>query len=203
VRAPSASSDYSDIVTKPKIDQTASGSVKSLHEMFEGMSKSSVKEEHVEEKKRESSSSSESEEDDEDEKKADPRIPSASSDYSDIVEKDPKKRLVHESSSEYENEGEKRGLQPTQQKSFSSDYSDIPEKRQEERIGEAGRLFRFRERGRVCETSATSLLGCRRQPKRSPGSTNILRLLRCGREQGPSNEEVLRNSSKGVVVRIL
>merc|ERR1712012_487968 len=136
IRAPSASSDYSDIVTKPKIDQTASGSVKSLHEMFEGMSKSSVKEEHVEEKKRESSSSSESEDDDEDEKKADPRIPSASSDYSDTVEKDPKKKLVHESSSEYENEGEKRGLQPTQQKSFSSDYSDIPERKQEERIGE-------------------------------------------------------------------
>merc|ERR1712066_1002793 len=105
VRAPSASSDYSDIVTKPKIDQTASGSVKSLHEMFEGMSKSSVKEEHDEKKKRESSSSSESEDDDE--KQADPRIPSASSDYSDIVEKDPKKKLVHESSSEYENEGEK------------------------------------------------------------------------------------------------
>merc|ERR1719192_1785138 len=136
VRAPSASSDYSDIVAKPKIDQTASGSVKSLHEMFEGMSKSSVREEHVEEKKRESSSSSESEDDDEDEKKADPRIPSASSDYSDIFEKDPKKKFVHESSSEYENEGEKRGLQPTQQKSFSSDYSDIPENRQEERIGE-------------------------------------------------------------------
>merc|ERR1712173_178960 len=93
IRAPSASSDYSDIVTKPKIDQTASGSVKSLHEMFEGMSKSSVKEEHIVEKKRESSSSSESEEDEEEVKHTDPRVPSASSDYSDIAEKEPKKRL--------------------------------------------------------------------------------------------------------------
>jgi len=108
--------------------------VKSLHEMFEGMSKTSVKEE----KKHESSSSSESEEDEEDVKHTDPRVPSASSDYSDIVEKEPKKRLTHESSSEYDIEGEKpeRGLQVTQQKSFSSDYSDIQEKKQEERIGE-------------------------------------------------------------------
>ena len=132
------SSDYSDLeeISKPGLEsnQAASGSVKSLHEMFEGMSKTSVKEE----KKHESSSSSESEEDEEDVKHTDPRVPSASSDYSDIVEKEPKKRLTHESSSEYDIEGEKpeRGLQVTQQKSFSSDYSDIQEKKQEERIGE-------------------------------------------------------------------
>merc|ERR1712088_314243 len=59
VRAPSASSDYSDIVSKPTLEssQTASGSVKSLHEMFEGRSKtSSVKEESIVEKKITSSS---------------------------------------------------------------------------------------------------------------------------------------------------
>ena len=140
-RAPSASSDYSDIVAKPSLEssQTASGSVKSLHEMFEGMSKTSVKEESIVEKKSESSSSSESEEEEEEgTKHTDPRVASASSDYSDIVDKQPKKKLTHESSSEYDNEGEKpeRGLQATQQKSFSSDYSDIQEKKQEERIGE-------------------------------------------------------------------
>merc|ERR1712083_817317 len=92
-RAPSASSDYSDIVAKPSLEssQTASGSVKSLHEMFEGMSKTSVKEESIVEKKSESSSSSESEEEEEEgTKHTDPRVASASSDYSDIVEKQPK-----------------------------------------------------------------------------------------------------------------
>ena len=139
-RAPSASSDYSDIVAKPSLEssQTASGSVKSLHEMFEGMSKTSVKEKSIVEKKGESSSSSESEDEEEGAKRTDPRVPSASSDYSDIVEKQPKKTLNHGSSSEYDIEGEKpeRGLQETQQKSFSSDYSDIQEKKQEERIEE-------------------------------------------------------------------
>merc|ERR1712203_674008 len=125
IRTPSVSSDYSDLAVSGTLEaaQKASGSVKSLHEMFEGISKSSVP--VYSEKKPEEASMRpvSSDYSDVEINQGRPSMRPISSDYSDldVTKTKPSTRAISSDYSDLEEISKK----PVRAPSASSDYSDI------------------------------------------------------------------------------
>merc|ERR1712108_106753 len=126
-RTPSVSSDYSDIAVPRPLEaaQKASGSVKSLHEMFEGISKSSVP--VYSEKKAEETSMRpiSSDYSDVEINQGRPTMRPISSDYSDLDEISKPQATKEAESSESEDGGKILKPAGPRAPSASSDYSDV------------------------------------------------------------------------------